>query len=172
MPSRNRGKPKPKLRDLSRTAPTLEEHDALREQFHDHQSPIVKAILGQSLLEIELDSLLRPHFFRKDDATWEKLTSGIEGPLSSFNSKIVVAHAFGIYNDVIRDGLNTVRQIRNAFAHSNRPLKFSNKLIIDELTTVTLPAGKRTSLYQWSEVPEPSMPLGIVLLSQSVRDLQ
>lgn len=147
MPTRNRGKPKPKLRDLSRTAPTIEELAALKEQFHGDQPPIVKAIIGQSLLEIELDTHLRHHFYRKDDATWEKLTSGAEGPLSSFNSKIIAAHAFGICNDVIRDGLNTVRQIRNAFAHSKRPLKFSNKLIVHELTTVTLPAGTRTSLY-------------------------
>ncbi len=143
MASRNRGRPK--LRDLSRTPPTAQEQAALRGDFNKNQPPIVTAVLGQSLLEIELDQLLRPHFKHHDDATWAKLTDD-HGPFSNFNSKIISARAFGICNDVVRDGLNTVRNIRNAFAHSNRPLKFSHELVVKELKNITLPKVKRSSL--------------------------
>ena len=155
MESRNRGKKKPNLHDLSRLRLTDEERDKLVEQFLKHpSSPIVTAILGQALLENELDQLLRAHFARRDDDTWAKLTDE-RGPLATFYSKIVAAHAFGICNSVIRDCINTVRQIRNAFAHSKKPLDFSNELIIRELQTVSLPVGKRTKLYKdLSEVRE------------------
>ncbi len=147
MASRNRGKKKLKLRDLSRLHPTYEERLKLWDQIGKRQPPIVTAIIGQALLENELDQLLRPHFTRRDDETWAKLTNEI-GPLATFNAKIITAHAFGICNDVVRDGLNTVRQIRNAFAHSKKPLDFSHELIIREIKVVTLPAGKRTQLYK------------------------
>lgn len=148
MAKRNRGKRKPKLRDLSRLSPTDEEHDQLIKLFTaDAAAPIVTAILGQALLENELDHLLRAHFARRDDEMWATLTDEI-GPLATFNSKIIASRAFGICNDVIGDCLDTIRKIRNAFAHSKKPLDFSNELIIKELKTISLPTGKRTKLYK------------------------
>lgn len=147
MASRNRGRKKPNLRDFSRLPPTEKELLDLRDDLTGKQPPIVAAILGQSLLEAGLDELLRPHFSRRDDETWAELT-GDTGPLSTFHSKIIAAYAFGICSPVVRDALNSVRQIRNAFAHSKKPLDFSHQLITNKLKAVTLPAGKRTKLYQ------------------------
>jgi DNA-binding MltR family transcriptional regulator len=145
MAPRNRGRQR--LHDLNRTPPNFVEKFSLREEFNKRQSPIVIAILGQSLLEIELDLLLRPHFKHNDDQAWGRLTSQT-GPLSSFAAKIIAAHAFGIFNDLVRDNLNIVRDIRNAFAHSNRPLTFSHKLVVQELQRITLPEGKKSRLYK------------------------
>lgn len=147
MPSRNRGKPKQKLRDLSRIPPTKEERKAVQQALVDNESPIATAILGATIVEMELETELRARFSRKDDDTWKELTGDV-GPLSTFNQKIVAAYGFRILDDVLRDGMNTVRQIRNAFAHSKRLIDFNNDLVTHELSRVTLPKGKRSNLYK------------------------
>ena len=147
MASRNRGRKKPKLSDFGRLKPTLEEVEELFAEFNTIQSPIVAAILGQALVEIELDTLLRARFVRQDDDTWELLTD-ITGPLSSFYAKITAGYAFGTFDPVVRDGLHKIRLIRNAFAHSKVRLDFSNPLILRELQAVPLPAAKRARLYK------------------------
>lgn len=96
MASRNRGKTKLKLRDLSRHRPTLEETRQIVDALVD-SPPIVTAVLGATLIEQELDDLLRARFSRRDDETWKDLTDE-KGPLSTFNSKIVAGYAFGIYD--------------------------------------------------------------------------
>ena len=88
MSSRNRGKKKIKARDLSRLPATNEEIEKLRGQLVSDNSPIVTAILGQALLENELDGHLRIQFKRRDDETWGRLNSDI-GPFSSFHSLMV-----------------------------------------------------------------------------------
>ena len=146
MSSRNRGKSKPTLRDLSRVPPTREERIAVRKALLDNESPIATAILGATLVEMELETELRTRFPRKDEDTWKDLTSEV-GPLSTFHQKIVAAYGFRILDNVLLDSMNTVRQIRNAFAHSKRLIDFNNKLVTRELKRVTLPKGRRSILY-------------------------
>ena len=147
MPSRNRGRPKSTLRDLSRTPLTSEERSAVREELQVNRSPIVTAILGAAIVEHELEIELRARFRRKDDDTWKVLT-GDFGPLGTFNQKIIAAYGFGILNDTMKDGLDTVRSIRNAFAHSKRLFDFDHELVANELKRVKLPEGKRSKLYK------------------------
>lgn len=147
MSSRNRGKPKPTLRDFSRIPLTQEERTAVREALRDNESPIATAILGATIVEMELETELRNRFTRKDDDTWKDLTGEV-GPLGTFHQKIIAAYGFRILDNVLLDGMNTVRQIRNAFAHSKRLIDFNNKLVTRELKRVTLPKGKQSTLYQ------------------------
>ncbi len=147
MPSRNRGNPRPKLRDLSRKWPTYEEKSALLDHLASSDAPIVTAVLGAALLEQEIERMLRPRFRRQDDDTWKELTSD-NGPLGTFNLKIMAGYAFGTYDDTIKDGLNTVRAIRNVFAHTKKLLDFSDELIINELNKVCLPKQKRSIFYK------------------------
>ena len=83
MPSRNRGKPKLKLRDLSRKWPTDEETAALVEHFASNSTPIVTAILGAALLEYELERMLRPRFRRQDEDTWKQMVRFFRDTLQS-----------------------------------------------------------------------------------------
>ena len=147
MPSRNRGKPKPKLRDLSRKWPTHEELNELLEYLASSDVPIVTAILGAAVLEFELERMLRPKFRRQDDDSWKELT-GDSGPLATFHMKILAGYAFGICDDTTRDGLNTIRTIRNVFAHATTLLDFRDNLITTELKKVTLSDQKRSTLYK------------------------
>lgn len=132
--SRNRGRKKPKLRDYSHLVLTAEERKAVSAAAHSmEQHPIVTAILGYVLVEHELDVLLRKKFKKTDDATWTELQDD-RGPLRSFSAKISIGYALGIYNDKIQHDLNTVRIVRNAFAHSKKLLDFDDPLVIQELS--------------------------------------
>lgn len=133
-PSRNRGKKKPKLRDYSNLVLTGEEKQALHAVAESgDQQPIVTAILGCVLVEHELDVLLRAKLKKRDDETWRSLTDE-RGPFRSFSTKITMGHALGIYDDKIRNDLDLVRTIRNAFAHSRKLLDFNDPLIVAELS--------------------------------------
>src|SRR5215469_2652966 len=115
---------KPKLRDYSRITLTTEESEQLRQLLSQlEQQSIANAIIGAVMVEHELDGLLRRRFKRKDDDTWEQLVSD-QGPLTSFNAKIIAGYAFGIYDKKLRDDLHIVRAIRNAFAHSKKIIDF------------------------------------------------
>src|SRR5947209_9165472 len=84
---RNRGKRKATLRDLRRVSLSYDElRDLLRAAASN--PPAIAAIFGASLLEHEIERLIRSHFKRQDDETWNDLT-GENGPLHSFNAKIL-----------------------------------------------------------------------------------
>jgi hypothetical protein len=55
-------------------------------------------------------------------------------PLSSFHGKILLGHAIGIYGQVAKADLLTVKRIRNAFAHSPRSIDFATPEIVSECT--------------------------------------
>src|ERR1700693_6202579 len=119
MTSRNRGKKKPNLRRLSLDHPTDEEHDAVWATVGNAPHPIVIAILGCAMVEHQLDILLRRHFRRNDDDTWEVMVSD-KGPLDTMFRKITAAYAFGIIDPETQHNINVVRGIRNTFAHAKK----------------------------------------------------
>jgi DNA-binding MltR family transcriptional regulator len=145
MASRNRGKAK--LRDLSRLPLAPAEWIALSNQLNKGEHPIATAILGAVMVEHHLEELLRPRFKRNDDKTWAMLTAN-NGPLNSFDCKIALGYAFGIYDDGMRDDLHIVRRIRNAFAHSRKPIQFTHPAVVKELTGVTTKLPKLPKIYK------------------------
>jgi hypothetical protein len=128
------------LRDLSRERPTDEEALALVDAAQSG-SPIVTAILGQALVEHNLEEIIRTRFKNKDDASWGRMT-GDNGPLSSFSQKIIMGHALGIYKEDTRINLNIIKNVRNVFAHSKKIISFDNTLISNELGQFKIPKNK------------------------------
>jgi hypothetical protein len=49
------------------------------------------------------------------------------GPLSSFSAKINIAYAVNIFGKMTKRDLHYIREVRNAFAHVGRNLRFSTK---------------------------------------------
>lgn len=139
MPHGSRGKPKASLRTLSQQHPTREEANAVLDSF-DNAPPTAVAILGASVLDYDLERLLRSRL-RCDDSAWLDLSEE-GGPLGTFSRKITLGFALRAYNSKVRHNLNIVRKIRNVFAHAKMLLNFGNKLIVAELRTVQgLPRG-------------------------------
>src|SRR5262245_6781819 len=65
--------------------------------------------------------------------------------LNSFYSKIITGYALGIYDDGIRDNLHIVRNIRNAFAHSRKLIRFDHPAVVNELRKATRTALPKKS---------------------------
>jgi hypothetical protein len=69
-------------------------------------------------------------------------------PLSGMNQKIIAGYALGHYDDVLRENLNIVRNIRNVFAHAKKIVIFDHPLIVAELAKVSLPEQKRSDMHR------------------------
>jgi hypothetical protein len=133
----SRGKPKRKIHDLSRTPATREELEQVLDLITAPADPIATAVLGAALVEHELEKQIRKRFKRNDDTFWKEMT-GDKGPVGTFHGQIVVGFAMRIYDEKTRDALDTVRTIRNQFAHAKRPINFGEDLIIAELAKIRL----------------------------------
>jgi hypothetical protein len=149
----SRGKPKPKLRDLSEQPLTIEEQDALIDAIIVVTPPIVVAILGAVLVEHELESSLRRKLPRKDDETWRDMLDE-RGPFSTFSRKIMAGHAMRIYDEAFQTNLDIIRVIRNAFAHSKRVIDFNHPLVIAQLRRIAIPSFKKKRFKQLQKSEE------------------
>src|SRR5687768_15158460 len=99
-------KKKPRLRDVSRLHPTDEESEKLRAKITAKDAPpIVVAIVGQAIVEVELERQLRDCFRKKDEKTWLQLTDEVTAPLATFSQKITAGYAFGLYDNIVRSWL-------------------------------------------------------------------
>ena len=64
----------------------------------------------------------------------KKQTELFEGPtslLGTFSSKIIFAHVTGIIDDINKDDIHQIKQIRNEFAHRFNDATFSTEKIVD-----------------------------------------
>lgn len=138
MASRNRGKSKTKLRDLSRIEPSDEELYAQLDAVYQGDSTTA-AIIGAALIEHQLENLLRAHFPHNSAEIWRELTSDA-GPLGTMQKKLILAKAFLACDDATLYNIEIIRKIRNVFAHTKTPLKFDHNLIISELQKTKCPA--------------------------------
>jgi hypothetical protein len=53
--------------------------------------------------------------------------------LSSFGAKIEIGYAIGVYGPLVRDDLDTIRIIRNQFAHARILIDFATTEVADEV---------------------------------------
>jgi hypothetical protein len=67
-----------------------------------------------------------------DDETLKALESQ-NGALGGFFSKIYLGYALDLYDKATRNDLETIRKIRNAFAHASRPISFLNEEVSGRL---------------------------------------
>ena len=133
--SRNRGKPT--IRHLSSIAPTSEERNKLLEMALLAQ-PITTAILGAVFVEHELEQIIRNRLPKIDSETWGTLLQD-NGPLATFNQKVLMGMALRIYDKETTGNLKIISNIRNAFAHSKRLIAFEHELVEKEIRKVSVP---------------------------------
>jgi len=83
------------------------------------------ALRAASLVELSLTESLLSRLWTKNGKADEELT-GIDGPIATFARKIRMAEAMRVIGPDTRYELDTIKAIRNAFAHSHRPLSFDS----------------------------------------------
>jgi len=69
------------------------------------------------------------------------------GPLSTFRSKIDLAYALEIFYEEQHDDAQSIRKIRNTFAHTTKKLNFSTQLVIDNCKNLSTYDGERTDFH-------------------------
>jgi hypothetical protein len=132
----SKGQKKASLRDLSRERPGYEETSKIR-KYLETASDVEAAITYAALIEQELEHLLFYRLKIKDREIIDDLTAD-GGSLSTFYDKILLGHAIKLYGDEICHNLHIIRRIRNVFAHAVMRVKFSNPLIVKELSRLRL----------------------------------
>lgn len=134
-----RGVKKESLRDLSRIN-KLDPH--IQDMLHelDNQTDRGAALIASAMTEVTLTRLMCCRIVIHDDA--QDILFYKEGaPLGSFATRIKVARAFGVIGPLTEAHLDTIRRIRNQFAHSPLKIDFTHKLIAAEIDRLLPDSG-------------------------------
>jgi DNA-binding MltR family transcriptional regulator len=124
------------LRELSRHLPSRPEINKIMDKLLDKDDLHI-AIIAVSIVEAHLQKLIVSRLQRTDADFTNRLFEN-RGPLSDFNSKILVAEAFGLLTRPLADELHILRAIRNTFAHAKMPLSFDLEPVKSEIRRLKL----------------------------------
>jgi hypothetical protein len=120
------------LRTLIRQRPTEAEWKAswseIREQGPRSSGVVSAAFTEDALRHAVLTRLIPQLEPREIDRPLEP-----PGPLSSFYQMIEIGYALGLYGNILREDLHTIRTIRNGFAHALKPITFDTSQITKEI---------------------------------------
>lgn len=107
---------------VTKSRPTSEESEAAWKEIRE-ASPRAAAILAATYVESLIRFAIESRFVALTDDERKPLHSA-SGPLSSFSQAVELGFALGLYGQVIHRDLTIIRIIRNAFAHTMKPLTF------------------------------------------------
>jgi DNA-binding MltR family transcriptional regulator len=127
------------LRELSRHLPSRPEINKIIDMLVD-KDDLHTAIVAVSIVEAHLQKLIVTRLHRSDPKFIDRLFEN-RGPLSDFNSKILVAEAFGLLTSPLAEELHVLRAIRNTFAHAKMPLSFDLEQVNGEIRKLKLLVG-------------------------------
>jgi hypothetical protein len=99
----------------------------------------IAAISATAFLDDSLGVALRARFIPMGNDWADKIFSGSGAPMNTLSSKIMVGYALGLYGPMTRKDLDTIRNIRNYFAHTALPLDFGKEEIIEKCGKLTTP---------------------------------
>ena len=131
MASRSQGSDNLSLNDLVRLTPDESEIEAVWEEI-ERQNHRAAGVLAGAMVEEVLQFALMCHMVFQSKTDLEKLFEYPE-PLSSFDAKIRMGYALGLYGRIIRNDLDVIRRVRNAFAHAKKPITFTTPKIAKEV---------------------------------------
>lgn len=94
------------------------------------ESEIAQVLIFQSYLDDRMKSLIITHMFHLDSNNVRERLFGISGPLSTFNTRILIAFHLGWLSPSTKKMLDALRQVRNAFGHDFK-MTFDHPKIID-----------------------------------------
>jgi mannitol operon repressor len=112
---------------------TLKQHPNLKEflpflDTSNAESPRGRVLVACSFLEGQLKEIIESYFVLGSDK--KLLLEGFNAPLGTFSARIKTAHCLGLISDFERDDCETLRRIRNEFAH-NYKTSFEDHKIAD-----------------------------------------
>ena len=87
------------------------------------------AVMGGALVENALELAIQSTIVDPGDVIRKSWFEGPLAPFSTFSAKITLGRALGLYGERMQKRLASIKDIRNAFAHSSIPLDFKNPSI-------------------------------------------
>jgi hypothetical protein len=133
MPKRggSRGRKRPTLGDVTRRLVGEDDINSISAELLSGNDRTC-AIVACELVNTSLMAALTAHFVQLEEGDGESLFFGQAAVLGSFSARIVIGRAIGVFGNQTFEVLQTVRRIRNAFAHSALPVEFTLELIANE----------------------------------------
>ncbi len=105
-----------------------EESTLLMDYVHNKESDrgcvLICGAMAENGLQTIIETRLTLQALKNPDELFD-----YEGPLGTFSRKIKMAYGFGLIADDIRRDLDRIKDIRNAFAHSRRPISFATPAV-------------------------------------------
>lgn len=89
-------------------------------------------LVGVAYLDEEVQLLLRESFESAKEVVRKAVDPLLKGgfaPLGSFSARIKLALALGLIDLEVHDVLDRLRELRNAFAHTNGPVRLSKEQV-------------------------------------------
>jgi hypothetical protein len=123
------------IHDLSRIGPAdLNELEQIWDEF-DKGPHRVAALLATAFVENALEYAIAQRFSQISNTRPEEFESLFRYPqcLSSLGAKIDIGYAIGVYGPLVRGDLDTIRIIRNQFAHARILIDFDTAEVVDEV---------------------------------------
>jgi hypothetical protein len=119
------------FKQYAKSLPSGEDRDVMEMEYYaegDRACAILQAIWTELIVERTLRARLR---FEGAAQIFD-----VNGPISTFSDKIIMAYGMGIFGKKTRHDLNLIRHLRNGSAHCRLPLRFNTpevKLVCDHL---------------------------------------
>jgi len=124
---------------LSRKLPAPREIKQIMDGLRN-KDDLHTAIIAVSIVEAALEKLIVTRTKKREKEFLDRLFQN-KGPLSDFNSKILVAEAFGFLTGPLAAELHVMRAIRNAFAHAKIHISFADPPVSAEVRRFRLGLG-------------------------------
>ena len=130
----------------------------------DRGATILASVWIEHLLERKLKAL----FTAGNSKTRQKLYS-LNGPFSSFSSKILAVYSLGWIDSDIYDDINLVRRIRNVFAHKLHGIDLESPKIRKLIDEFKIPSRH---CYDWNELQAVATVdgKGVILFTEKLPD--
>jgi DNA-binding MltR family transcriptional regulator len=106
------------------------------------------AIIAFSFVDEHLEQSIRSQFVPLSKSKTKALFSG---PLATFEAKVQIGYALGLFSDKILSDLSLIAQIRNKFAHRLLSIKFSDPNVRELCNNLALGKPKTDVAPQFRE---------------------
>jgi hypothetical protein len=140
------------LRGLSRRKVEPDQYTAYFAEIGGVGNDRGMAILMATGIEDALQSAIAAHLQTKED---DDRLFGYGSPIGTFDSKIRVGHALGIFGPAAKHDLELIKAIRNTFAHSKIPMDFNTPEMAEAANLLTMSpicAGASTPVRWHSQI--------------------
>ena len=130
------------LRKLARQRPEASEATKILKGLR-HSSDLSAVIVGASLVESCLEHIIVQSISNEDPKLIGRLFDNY-GPLSTFESKILIAQAYRVISKPQAEEIQTIRVIRNTFAHARHAVSFDDPPVKNEINTFKMLVAMRS----------------------------